>query len=180
MGRRWHRGAGRADAAWWRRREALWPIRLPRFAGSLAEKLREWLIAEVGPGRLMPWLPIAFGSGIVVYFAADREPALTAVLALFGVLAVCAMLARKRPVAFPVLLGAAAVTAARLIWRGAYRLRFWIGVALGGVALPLLLLIGGAVSGWMPLSTLGALLALAGLWFWEDLWVRAGQSVPLS
>jgi Fe-S-cluster-containing dehydrogenase component/formate-dependent nitrite reductase membrane component NrfD len=70
--------------------------------------------------------------------------------------------------------------AARLIWRGAFRLRFWIGVGLGGVVLPLLLLIGGAVSGWMPLSTLGALLALAGLWVWEDLWVKAGQSVPLS
>ena len=110
----WGRAGGRAtawDAAWRRRREALWPIRLPRFAGSLAEKLREWLIAEVGPGRLMPWLPIAFGSGIVVYFAADREPALAAVLTLFGVLAVGAALARKRPIAFPVLLGAAALAA---------------------------------------------------------------------
>ena len=27
---------------------------------------------------------------------------------------------------------------------------------------------------------LAALLALAGLWLWEDLWVKAGQSVPLS
>jgi hypothetical protein len=31
-----------------------------------------------------------------------------------------------------------------------------------------------------PLSHLAAVLALAGLWLWEDLWVRAGQSVPLS
>src|SRR5205807_1001402 len=30
------------------------------------------------------------------------------------------------------------------------------------------------------LRTVGALLALAGLWLWEDLWVKAGQSVPLS
>jgi competence protein ComEC len=110
----WGRAGGQAtawDAAWLRRGAALWPIRLPRFAGSIAEKLRQWLIAEVGPGRLMPWLPIAFGSGIVVYFAADREPALAAVLTLFGVLAVGAALARKRPIAFPVLLGAAAVAA---------------------------------------------------------------------
>jgi hypothetical protein len=27
---------------------------------------------------------------------------------------------------------------------------------------------------------LAALLALAGLYLWEDLWVKAGQSVPLS
>ena len=27
---------------------------------------------------------------------------------------------------------------------------------------------------------LGALLALAGLWVYEDLWIRAGQSIPLS
>jgi hypothetical protein len=33
----------------------------------------------------------------------------------------------------------------------------------------------------MPaLSHLAAALTLAGLWLWEDLWVRAGQSVPLS
>jgi hypothetical protein len=27
---------------------------------------------------------------------------------------------------------------------------------------------------------LAAVLALAGLWVYEDLWVKAGQSVPLS
>jgi hypothetical protein len=53
-------------------------------------------------------------------------------------------------------------------------------VMLGGVVLPLGLLIAGAATGLMPLSTLAALLALAGLWLWEDLWVKAGQSVPLS
>ncbi|PYN79999.1 MAG: 4Fe-4S ferredoxin [Candidatus Rokuibacteriota bacterium] len=70
--------------------------------------------------------------------------------------------------------------AARLIWRGGYRRRFWGGVVLAGVVLPVALLIAGAASDSTPLSVLGALLALAGLWVWEDLWVRAGQSVPLS
>ena len=28
------------------------------------------------PGRLLPWLPVAFGLGIAIYFAAEREPAL--------------------------------------------------------------------------------------------------------
>ena len=36
-----------------RRREALWPMRLPRFTDSLAEKVREGLIAEVGPGPVL-------------------------------------------------------------------------------------------------------------------------------
>jgi hypothetical protein len=30
------------------------------------------------------------------------------------------------------------------------------------------------------LSQLAAILTLAGLWLWEDLWVKAGQSIPLS
>jgi len=73
-----------------------------------------------------------------------------------------------------------ATLAARLIRKGPYRARFWGGVVLGGVVLPMALLIVGAAADSTPLSTLAALLALAGLWLWEDLWVKAGQSVPLS
>jgi Fe-S-cluster-containing dehydrogenase component/formate-dependent nitrite reductase membrane component NrfD len=73
-----------------------------------------------------------------------------------------------------------ATLAARVIRRGPYRARFWSGVVLGGVFLPMALLIGAAASDSTVLSTLAALLALAGLWLWEDLWVKAGQSVPLS
>src|SRR5437879_6804960 len=110
----WGRAGGRAkawDAAERGRREIPWPIRLPQLAGSAADDVRKWLIAEVGPGRLMPWLPIAFGSGVVLYFFADREPALTAVLGLLAVLGCAAVLARKRPVAFPILLAAAVLAA---------------------------------------------------------------------
>ena len=32
----------------------------------------------------------------------------------------------------------------------------------------------------VALSIVAAVLALAGLWLWEDLWVKAGQSIPLS
>jgi Fe-S-cluster-containing dehydrogenase component/formate-dependent nitrite reductase membrane component NrfD len=73
-----------------------------------------------------------------------------------------------------------ATLAARLIRKGPYRARFWGGVVLGGVVLPMALLIVGAAADSTPLSTLAALLALAGLWLWEDLWLKAGQSVPLS
>jgi len=73
-----------------------------------------------------------------------------------------------------------ATLAARLIRRGPYRARFWIGVVLGGVLLPMALMILGAAAESTALSTVGAVLSLAGLWLWEDLWVKAGQSVPLS
>jgi Fe-S-cluster-containing dehydrogenase component/formate-dependent nitrite reductase membrane component NrfD len=66
--------------------------------------------------------------------------------------------------------------AARLLTRGALRGRFWSGAIVGGLLVPVLFLFyGGTLS-----SAVGAILALAGLWLYEDLWVRAGQSVPLS
>jgi Fe-S-cluster-containing dehydrogenase component/formate-dependent nitrite reductase membrane component NrfD len=69
---------------------------------------------------------------------------------------------------------------ARLLTRGAYCGHFWGGVVFAGTVLPMIALIAGAASGAMLLTALAALLALAGLWLWEDLWVKAGQSVPLS
>ena len=65
--------------------------------------------------------------------------------------------------------------AARLITRGAYRTRFWGVTIVGGVLLAFVAIV--FVPGGM---VIGALLALAGLWVYEDLWVKAGQSVPLS
>lgn len=45
-----------------------------RYWASLLARLREWIRAEAGAGRLFPWVPIAFGTGIAFYFAADHEP----------------------------------------------------------------------------------------------------------
>jgi Fe-S-cluster-containing dehydrogenase component/formate-dependent nitrite reductase membrane component NrfD len=73
-----------------------------------------------------------------------------------------------------------ATLAARLIQQGPYRWHFWGGVVLGGVVLPMALLIAGAAAESLTVAALGAVLALAGLWLWEDVWVKAGQSVPLS
>ena len=69
-----------------------------------------------------------------------------------------------------------AATASRLITDGPWRTAFWGGAVVAGTHLPAaLLLIGG------PLPTaLAALLALLGLYLYEDCWVKAGQAVPLS
>ena len=107
------RSRGRA-AAWrpWatagRRPAPQWLDGLAEFLRRAAQRLREWALAEVAPGRLVPWLAIAFGSGILVYFTADREPALWAAISLVVATVVFAILARHRPVAFPVMLGIAA------------------------------------------------------------------------
>ena len=98
----WPGGAGIA-APW------LWP--LPGLAGPTAARLREWAAAEVAPTRLMPWLPVGFGLGIVVYFSADREPVwwAAAILAVTAVTVACRL--RASPVGFPVAIGCAAVAA---------------------------------------------------------------------
>ena len=70
--------------------------------------------------------------------------------------------------------------AARLITHGGYRARFWLGVALAGTFVPVVLVMTDLAFTMPALSYLAAALTLAGLWLWEDLWVRAGQSVPLS
>jgi competence protein ComEC len=113
------RSRGRAEA-WrpWSRpwaaggRPALaWPAGLADLARRIAQRIREWVAVEVGPGRLVPWLAITYGCGIAVYFAADREPAPWAAGLLLAVTAAIAVLCRRRPVAFPFAVGAAAIAA---------------------------------------------------------------------
>ena len=73
-----------------------------------------------------------------------------------------------------------AALAARLLTRGAYRAWFWGGVLLLGTVAPMLALLAAAALDATALSALAAVLSLGGLWLWEDLWVKAGQSIPLS
>ena len=112
----WTRGQGgsRGRTGTWdavdpRRRAAAWPD--ADFARSFAVRFRDWIVADTAPGRLLPWLPIAFGFGIVVYFSAEREPAWWAALGLAIGCAAIAVQARRRPVGFPIALGLAAVAA---------------------------------------------------------------------
>ena len=70
--------------------------------------------------------------------------------------------------------------AARLITDGVWQSRFWGGVIVVGIVLPLVLLFWGAAAAAPAAMVAGALLALTGLWIYEDLWVKAGQTIPLS
>ncbi len=86
-----------------------WPPRsaVPAAAGLteslssfLIAKARGWAAAEAGPGRLLPWVPVAFGAGIAVYFAAEREP--VAWVAAIAATALClAAFAARRSRIFP-------------------------------------------------------------------------------
>jgi competence protein ComEC len=64
---------------------------------------------EVAPGRLLPWLPVAFGAGIALYFSADREPVWWATVTAALAAVALAVAARRHPVGFPVALGLAAI-----------------------------------------------------------------------
>ena len=104
----WGKGRGRADtwpeAEGRRGRVWTWPGDVPDFARATSQRLRSWIIADTGPGRLLPWLPVAFGLGIAIYFTAEREPAWWAACALAVVCATATFFARRRPVGFPVTL----------------------------------------------------------------------------
>ena len=98
----WRPPAAAARPAW------LWPGLVAIPTRRAAGRLREWLTAEVGVGRLVPWLAVLFGCGVIVYFSTDREPATWAVAVLFAATVVIAVWLRHRPFGFPLALGAAA------------------------------------------------------------------------
>src|SRR5450631_3367529 len=63
---------------------------------SFAAKLREWIRAEAGAGRLLPWVPVAFGTGIAFYFTADHEPIASVATGVAVALSVAAFLLRRQ------------------------------------------------------------------------------------
>ncbi len=85
---------------------------------SVSAKLREWAAAEAGAGRLMPWVPIAFGVGIAFYFAADHEP-VGSVTAVAAAILAAAAFALRRHRLFPVLVMVAAMASGFAVatWR---------------------------------------------------------------
>jgi competence protein ComEC len=103
-----------------RGRVRTWDVARPRgvvwlpdahLAGGARATLERWFAVDTAAGRLLPWLPVCFGLGIVVYFTAEHEPVLWAGIALAGILFLLTCIARARPLAFPLLIGATAATA---------------------------------------------------------------------
>src|SRR6202023_1031906 len=108
----------------------LWP--------SFAARLREWVAAEAGAGRLLPWVPVAFGTGIAFYFAADHEPVLPVAAVTAAALGAAALLLRRQKL-FPVAVMIAAVAAGFAVatWKTAWiahnvLARPMFGVSLSG------------------------------------------------
>src|SRR5215468_3687424 len=88
-----------------------WPPGLIGFANGAAQRVHGWALADVGPGRLVPWIAIAYGIGIILYFSTEQEPASWAAIALLAGTVAAAVAARNRPVGFPVALAFAAIAA---------------------------------------------------------------------
>lgn len=98
------------DAA--RRRAGLaLPAGLSAAGADWRRRLSEWALSETAPGRLLPWLPVAFCLGIAGYFSTAREPAWWAACGLAFATIAIAFWARRRPLGFPIALGFAATAA---------------------------------------------------------------------
>jgi len=124
---------------------------------------------------------VAAGSGTLLVVAALLAPALAPSLStvLAGALIVHVLLVLAE-IAVPHSNLMVAQTS-ELIIRGPYARRFWLVALAGGVLLPLLMLALGTVVAVPAAPLLAAgVLALVGLLFYEDIWVQAGQAVPLS
>ena len=107
-----------------------WPPRGGTATGGFAagsgawsnalERLREWARAEAGAGRLLPWVPVAFGTGIAFYFTADREPVLSvAAAAAIGLCIAAFWLRRQKFFPFAVMAASVAAGFATATWRTA-------------------------------------------------------------
>jgi formate-dependent nitrite reductase membrane component NrfD len=70
--------------------------------------------------------------------------------------------------------------ATELILRGELSRRFWVVVVVLGTILPIVLLGLGIAADAPTLTAVAAVLSLFGLWVFENIFIKAGQAVPLS
>jgi competence protein ComEC len=101
--RTWPLGGGAQGAA------PGWLGALSPLSQTAGHWIGEWAARDLAPGRLVPWLPIAFGLGVILYFAADREPFLWAGITLTAIAIALCVAVRARPLAFPVAIATAAI-----------------------------------------------------------------------
>ncbi len=87
----------------------------------LKARVLHWVAGEVREGRIFPWVPVGFGTGIAFYFASDREPAIwVAVVAASALCVLCALLHRHAVFPFVVIIAAIAAGFATATLRTAY------------------------------------------------------------
>ena len=103
----------RAGASTWPvgRARAKWNALSSNSDFAVPARIRDWAALEVGAGRLVPWLAVAYGFGDVLYFTAEREPAAWAVLALAAFGIGIAIAARRNGFGFALALAFAALAA---------------------------------------------------------------------
>ena len=89
-------------------RDALGPTRA-RIVAQWRAGFAAAFQTEIDERRLFLWAPVLAGAGVVIYFAADREPSAIYSSLLFVVLAAAAFFARARPAAVRMLVAAAAI-----------------------------------------------------------------------
>jgi Fe-S-cluster-containing dehydrogenase component/formate-dependent nitrite reductase membrane component NrfD len=139
------------------------------FLFAQAEGRDFWQSPLVLPHLLVTALAAGAAAAILVH---GPLPVLRGTLLLTLILNLLLILA-ERLVPHPNLDAAAG---ARLAAAGLWENAFWGGVVLLGTVAPaLLLLLGSTVA-----ASVAGGLALLGFYLYEDLWVRAGQAVPLS
>ncbi len=83
----------------------------PHSGFLIGAQLRKWAAEEIAAGRLLPWLAVSFGFGIVLYFTADSEPVWWAPTALAAACGIGAALLRRHTAAFALAFGLCAIAA---------------------------------------------------------------------
>jgi Fe-S-cluster-containing dehydrogenase component/formate-dependent nitrite reductase membrane component NrfD len=119
--------------------------------------------ALIGGAALLIITGVALGAGPATLFACARILAAALAAGLVMILVELALPAMSEDFR----------RAADLISRGELSARFWLAFVLLGTIAPLVL------TG-LGLAWRNPLLALAGLWVFENIWIKAGQAVPLS
>ena len=110
----------------------------------LVQAVRSAAETDSVAGRLFPWLPVAFGFGVVLYFTADTEPNLWAAAILACVTLAATYVARNRPIGFVIAVAVAGIATG--FATAALRTRL--------IAHPILptILSGATVTGWVMVS----------------------------
>jgi len=155
----WLFGQARGRVLWMKRHFALHLLVQSALAGSAALALFAWSpwgaglagsSEALGASALGEFMLACCGLHLILTLLEDR----------------CAPRGREKEYA----------RAARLVTHGPWMVRHWVGGVLFGTLAPIVLLVS-PVDGAMQIA---ALLMLVGLWIIEDVFIRAGQALPIS